>query len=112
MTTAPGTNLSDLYGQVTYYDTLTGWTVNYLVWSARDIGYGSPANCGAMLAFISPKGRKGCYRDQAIRWNQLSTKYPSGEVVYGMSAMDPRGPSPSVAAADQRWAIALVDTYQ
>jgi len=112
MTTDPGTNLSGLYGQVTFKDTSTGWTVNYLVWSAQDLGYGSPSKCGALVPFTSPKGRKGCYEDRAVRWNQLYTKFPQGGIVYGMNAEDPRGPSPSTAAADQRWAIALVDTYQ
>jgi hypothetical protein len=95
-----------------YHDTLTGWTVNYEVGSGADIGYGDPTRCGQLQSFTAPDGRSGCYGDQAIRWNQLYTKFPHDGVIYVMNAIDPRPPSQTVATADHQWATTLVDSYQ
>ena len=113
---APGATGDGLYGSLQYHDTSSGWTVNYLVWSvaqeAASTGDLAPTNCYTLQSFTSPGGRSGCYQDQAMRWNQLYTKYPHDGLVYVMNARDPRSPSPTVSAEDQRWAIRLVDSYQ
>lgn len=112
---SPGATTGGWYGSLKYHDTLTGWTVNYIVWSATQeatsTGGLSPSKCYMLQSFTSPDGRSGCFQDQAIRWNQLYTKYPRGGLVYVMNARDPRSPSSAVAAEDQRWAVDLVDSY-
>ena len=110
---APGVNLGGLYGQLTYLDSAAGWEVNYLVWTGQPGPGGiSPSGCYKLSSFTSPGGRSGCYQDQAIRWNQLYTKFAHDGLIYVMNARDPRPPSPATATEDQQWATALIDSYQ